>query len=94
MSEPLPPADLNALMRNTGPVDVSVSPQETADDANHRRWKDKVMFLVSLMALVLLFVTCLGVLVFGAQSTDEKKIWAGVLVSLTSGMIGYVIGKK
>jgi hypothetical protein len=94
MAENHSPYDLNALARGAGPVDVSVSPQETPDDANHRRWKDRVMFLASLGCLLALFLTCLYVLVFGNQSPEEKKIWAGALVSLASGMVGYAIGKK
>jgi len=87
------PVNLEALSKSAGPVDVTVSPQETTEDAEHRRWKDKIVFLVSVSALVLVFVACLGVLIFGSQTPDEKKIWAGVLVSLITGLLGYKIGK-
>lgn len=51
-----PPVDLSALAKNAGAVDVSVSPQETPSDADHRRWKDKTMFLVGIIGLGLLFL--------------------------------------
>lgn len=94
MAEPQGPVDLSALASKSGPVDVSVSPQETPADAEHRRWKDKTLFVIGLGALCLLFVACLWVLAFGTQSPEEKKVWGGVLTSLISGMIGYVIGRK
>lgn len=88
------PVDLGALAAKSGPVDVSVSPQETREDADHRRWKDKTLFVLGLVCLGLLFIVCLGILALGSQSPDEKKIWAGALTSLVTGMIGYVIGRK
>ena len=88
------PVDLNALAKSAGPVDVTVSPQETTADADHRRWKDKTLFVVAISCLGILFLACIGVLLFGTQSPDEKKIWGGALTSLVTGMIGYAIGKK
>ena len=89
-----PAIDLNALAKNAGAVDVSVSPQETPADAEHRRWKDKILFLFGIGGLGLLFFLCLGILAFGNQSLDEKKIWVGVLISLVTGMVGFTIGRK
>jgi hypothetical protein len=86
--------DIAALVKTMGSVDVSVSPQETPADAEHRRWKDKTLFVVGIAGLCILFVSCLGVLAFGSQQADEKKIWAGALTSLVSGMIGFTIGRK
>ena len=73
-TQPLQPAvDLLSLAKNVGPVDVSVSPQETAEDANHRRWKDKILFLFGIGCLGLLFLICLWILASGDRSLDEKK---------------------
>jgi hypothetical protein len=97
MSEkPITPSaiDLVALAKSVGAVDVSVSPQETTEDAMHRRWKDKILFVFGIGCLALLFLTCLGILSFGNQSVDEKKMWLSVLISLVTGMVGFVIGKK
>lgn len=94
-TQPLQPAaDLLALAKNVGPVDVSVSPQETAEDANHRRWKDKILFLFGIGCLGLLFLICLWILALGDQSLDEKKIWMSILASLVTGMVGFTIGRK
>jgi hypothetical protein len=86
--------DVTALAKNTGAIDISVSPQETQEDADHRRWKDRIIFLFAVSGLALLFLLCLGILAFGGQSLDEKKIWMGVLVSLVTAMIGFALGKK
>lgn len=94
MAEKQQPADLDALLKNTGPFDVSVSPQETTEDANHRRWKDKIIFLVAMFGLVALFLVSLYVLSFGDQTPEEKKIWSSILVSMISGLLGYALGKK
>ena len=88
------PVDLDALAKSAGPVDVTVSPQETTEDAEHRRWKDKILFVAAISCFGILFLACLGVLVLGTQSLDEKKIWGGALTSLVTGMIGYALGKK
>lgn len=75
-------------------ISLAIEKQETAEDASYRRWKDKVIFVVALAVLVVAFLTCLGVLVLGPQPADEKKIWAGVLASLVTGVLGYALGKK
>jgi hypothetical protein len=33
-------------------------------------------------------------LVFGNQGADEKKLWIGGLVSIGSGFLGFMVGKK
>jgi hypothetical protein len=40
MSNTLPQVDLTALANAAGPLDLTVSPQETVEDAKHRRLKD------------------------------------------------------
>lgn len=75
-------------------MSLAIDKEETPEDAKHRRWKDKVIFVVALAVLVVAFLTCLGVLVLGPQPADEKKIWAGVLASLVTGVLGYALGKK
>lgn len=86
--------DLNALANNAGSLDITITSQETVEDAKHRRRKDLILFSVSLFIYVLLILVCLYILTMGNQTPDEKKIWAGVLASMVSGMIGYAIGKK
>lgn len=68
-----PLVDLPSLAKIFSTVDLSVSPQETEADANHRRWKDKILFLFGLSGFALLFILCLGILGFGSQSPDEKR---------------------
>ena len=93
MAENSTPVDLNSLAKSAGPVDVTVSPQETTEDADHRRWKDKILFVAAIACLGILFLACLGVLALGTQSAEEKKIWAGILASLITGLLGYALGK-
>lgn len=73
---------------------MSVSPQETPADADHRRWKDKTLFLIGIGGLSVFFVVCLGVLALGGQPPEEKRIWASAMASLITGMLGYTIGRK
>ena len=37
MAENSTPVDLNSLAKSAEPVDVTVAPQETTEDAGHRR---------------------------------------------------------
>ena len=105
LSQLPPPADLNTLVRNVGHVYVSISPQETTEDANHRRqeatdearhrrWREKIIFVLTVAGIAAVYIAGLGIMVFGTQSPDEKKLWGGVLVSLTTGLVGYALGKK
>jgi hypothetical protein len=41
------PFDINA-----GALEISVSAPESLEDANHRRWKDKTLFLLGLCFMV------------------------------------------
>lgn len=85
--------DFNAPPANHK-VSLAIEKEETPEDASYRRWKDKVIFVAALAVLVIAFLSCLGVLLFGAQPADEKKIWAGVLASILTGVLGYALGKK
>jgi hypothetical protein len=40
------------------------------------------------------FLLCVYMLLFGNQTADEKKLWIGALVSIGTGFLGFMVGKK
>jgi hypothetical protein len=46
------PFDINAAIKAAGALEISVSAPESLEDANHRRWKDKTLFLLGLCFMV------------------------------------------
>lgn len=91
---PIASFDLNSAVNQAGPLEVSVSTPESLDDAKHRRWKDKVMFCVGVGLLLSIIALCVGMIVWGTLTPEEKKLWLGVLASIGTGCIGYALGKK
>lgn len=87
------PLDLNDLVANRL-IDLSIVPQESPEDAAHRRKKDMIVFVVALSSIVLVLLTSLGALFFASISSDDKKILGGVAGSITTGLIGFALGKK
>ncbi len=75
--------DLNDLIRQ-GQFDLSVKPAESKPDAQARRFRERITFLVAILIVGLVFVACLGVLLFGHPST-EGQYWAQSALSAISG---------
>lgn len=88
------PFDLNNAVKAAGPVEISVSTPESKEDSDHRRWKDKVLFIIGVGFMVTFFVLCVCMVLFGSQTADEKKLWIGAIVSIGTGFLGFMVGKK
>lgn len=87
------PLDIGQLVQSPAyELTVSVAGKESSEDAAHRRWMEKGKFWTVMAALSLLFLAALGMLLF-SQSVEEKKVAAGALASLISGVMGYAIKK-
>jgi hypothetical protein len=50
--------------------------------------------VVGIGFITIFFLLCVSMLVFGNQTPEEKKLWIGGLVSLGSGFLGFMVGKK
>lgn len=81
----LAPFDLNSAVKTAGPVEISVSTPESKEDFDHRRWKDKILFIIGVGFISSFFLLCICMLLFGNQTSDEKKLWIGALVSIGTG---------
>ena len=66
--------DLNSAVKAAGPVEISISMPESKEDSNHRRWKDKVLFMVGIGFMVTFFLLCFFMLLFGDRTADERKL--------------------
>ena len=91
MAEPEPPAGQITL--TSRPVNISVSPPETDDDARHRRRKDLILFVTSLIFVAVLAIVATWA-AFGAAHDDKQREWGmGVLLLIVGGCVGYLTGK-
>jgi len=75
--------DLNDLIHQ-GQFDLSIKPAESEPDAHARRFRDRLTFLVAVLIVGLLFITCLSVLLFGHPSAEWQH-WAQSALSTISG---------
>ncbi|MFA7242386.1 MAG: hypothetical protein WC091_19915 [Sulfuricellaceae bacterium] len=87
------PLNLNDLVANRH-IDLSIVPQESPEDAAHRRKKDMIVFIAALGSIALVLLVSLGALFFASIPSDDKKVLGGVVVSITTGLIGFALGKK
>lgn len=87
------PLDLNDLVANRH-IDLSIAPQETSEDAAHRRKKDMIVFMMALGTIALVLLASLGALLFTSIPPEDKKVLGGVVASITTGLIGFALGKK
>jgi len=68
-------------------MDVTVSPSETLEDAAHRRWKDKTLFIAGLTFLVILFLASFGMLIFAASLLMTRKFGSLCLQVLSQALL-------
>lgn len=69
---------------------ITLEPAETDDDAQARRTKDSIMFIVALVMVCLVFVVCLGVLLFGSPHAEDKKWLFATITAIVGALLGRV----
>ena len=69
-------------------ISISKYPQESTEDATLRRFKDKNLFIASLIALALVFIICIVFLIFNKNSVYEGIALNGV-IGLALALVGY-----
>ena len=89
-----PPAqiNLNDLLRR-GQLDVSIKPAENEHDARVRRTRETVTFAVAVVMISIVFLICLGILVFGVPSTEEQRWLQSALTLILGAAIGAAFKK-
>ncbi len=72
--------------------DLSLQRTETSEDAAHRRWKDRALFVVAVLLTIVLFVAAL---IAFFKGTPDQRVWAGSSLTLILGaLVGYLTGKN
>jgi hypothetical protein len=72
--------------------DANLRRQIALDDARSKRWKESCIFVFALTAIVLIFLGCKSLFVYGAP--EDKKWATATLSAITSGIIGFLVGKQ
>lgn len=72
--------------------ELRIQPMESPEDADYRRWKDRILFMVAVLLTVVLFVAAL---IAFFKGTPDQRTWAGPALTLILGaFIGYLTGKN
>lgn len=85
------PGQLN-LDAQLPPQSISVQPPETPEDANHRRWRNRV---ITIFAILLASAFSIAALVAFFLGDPEQREWgASALTLALGGLIGFLTGKN
>lgn len=92
----MPESDLLAdqIILTTRSVNIALTTPESFDDARHRRRKDFVLFVATLVFVGVLAVVALWA-AFVSGHDDKQREWGmGVLLLIVGGCVGYLTGKS
>lgn len=86
-----PQVDLNAFA-DTEKFDVQIKSRgkEEPEDAHLRRFKDKWLFIATLIAIAIAFVTCIGFLLL-KQGSPYAGIALNGVIGLAMALAGYYV---
>jgi hypothetical protein len=84
--------DLNTLVHQ-GELEVSIKPAESENDGRARRLRETVTFLIAVGMVALVFLTCLGLLLFGHTSADEQRWLQSALTLIVGAAVGAAFKK-
>ncbi|HVZ68431.1 MAG TPA: hypothetical protein VG891_03140 [Rhizomicrobium sp.] len=73
---------------------VTIEKEETPQDADHRRRKDMILFVVALTLLVIVIAVCGWVILFSGEPAELKNNATHLVTLFIGGALGYVFGKK
>ena len=74
------------------PNDLSISPAETPEDAEHRRWRDRLLVRVAILFTSTIFFAALATFFWG---DPDQRTWAASAFTLILGsLVGYLTGKN
>jgi len=79
----------NVDLNDTG-LKVEISTAETPEDADLRRWKEKIIFIVTLVVLGVVFATALFFVLTDKTPETQRYSWSA-LTAVISGVIGYKV---
>ena len=86
--------DLNEIVKDPKfTMHISSTQTENPSDANIRRLKDIVLFVMATLFIASAFIYC-GYILLRSDSTADEKTWAMSLgTSTITALIGYLTGK-
>lgn len=86
--------NLSEVSKGQGVVfNLQTAPPEDPKDANVRRIKELVVFVLS-VAVFLLVLGVTASFLFFSTDPEEKKVGLAILASIATGIVGFLFGKK
>ncbi len=74
------------------PHALTMQPTETPEDADHRRWKDRWVFVFAILFASIFSIAALVAFFLG---TPDQRTWGGsALTLILGGLVGYLTGKN
>jgi hypothetical protein len=96
--------DLNDLASRPGYQLTLVPREEPAEqatrfemekaEAEHRRWKDRILHVAAVIGVGLAFGLCVLVILREGSSSEGAKWAVPMLASIVAGIVGYLFGKS
>ena len=85
--------DLNNLVHK-GELEINIKPPENEQDGNARRQRELITFYIAVAMVCLVFLGCLGALMFGHASADEQRWLQSALTLILGTAVGAAFNKK
>ena len=87
-------SDWKVSLSNETPQDRNYRLQQESYDAQHRRWRTTILFLVVLIGVTLILYSCFQILLNPEASSEDKKWATAIAASIVSGGVGFITGSK
>jgi hypothetical protein len=79
--------DINGLVRK-GELEVSIRSPENWHDARARRTREIITFATAVAMVAVVFLACLGILIFGYPSVEEQRWLQSALTLILGAAVG------
>lgn len=87
-------SDWKVSLTNENPQDRDYRLQQDSYDAQHRRWRITILFVVVLIGVGLMLYFCIRILLNPQATNDDKKWATTIAASIVSGGVGFITGSK
>ena len=87
-------SDWKVSLTNENSQDRDYRLQQESYDAQHRRWRTTILFIVVLIGVSLMLYFCIQILLNPNATIDDKKWATAIAASIVSGGVGFITGSK
>lgn len=83
-----------SIMPRRTPEEITAELEAKKLEAEHQRYKERILLNVTLMLLTLMVFSCLLVMMTKGLGSDEGKLAFGALATILGTLLGYFTGKS